>query len=74
MDGISEQEKPDFEGVKQQLTDAIDKMDEIKHLRETTLVCSLHKGILDPFVNDCHAIGIRSISNIPLVKTKYSEG
>ena len=29
-DGISEQEKPDFEGVKQQLTDAIDKMDEIK--------------------------------------------
>ena len=30
MDGISEQEKPDFEGVKQQLTDAIDKMDEIK--------------------------------------------
>lgn len=30
MDGISEQEKPDFEGVKQQLSDAIDKMDEIK--------------------------------------------
>ena len=30
MDGISEQEQPDFEGVKQQLTEAIDKMDEIK--------------------------------------------
>ena len=30
MDGISEQEKPDFEGVKQQLSEAIDKMDEIK--------------------------------------------
>ena len=30
MDGIGEQEQPDFEGVKQQLTDAIDKMDEIK--------------------------------------------
>ena len=30
MDGISEQENPDFEGVKQQLSEAIDKMDEIK--------------------------------------------
>lgn len=30
MDGISEQEKPDFKGVKQQLSEAIDKMDEIK--------------------------------------------
>ena len=30
MDGISEQEKPDFEGVKQQLAEAINKMDEIK--------------------------------------------
>lgn len=30
MDGISEQEQPDFEGVKQRLTEAIDKMDEIK--------------------------------------------
>ena len=30
MDGISEQEHPDFEGVKQQLAEAIDKMDEIK--------------------------------------------
>lgn len=30
MDGISEQEQPDFEGVKQQLSEAIDKMDEIK--------------------------------------------
>ena len=30
MDGISEQEQPDFEGVKQQLAEAIDKMDEIK--------------------------------------------
>ncbi|MEQ3116349.1 hypothetical protein AAA016_03765 [Parabacteroides distasonis] len=30
MDGISEQEKPDFEGVKQQLAEAIDKMDEVK--------------------------------------------
>ena len=31
MDGISEQEQPDFEGVKQQLAEAIDKMDEVKH-------------------------------------------
>ena len=61
MDGISEQEQPDFEGVKQQLAEAIDKMDEIK-------------VILDSFVNDCHAIGIRSISNIPFVKTKCSKG
>ena len=30
MDGISEQEQPDFEGVKQQLAEAIDKMDELK--------------------------------------------
>lgn len=30
MDGISEQEKPDFEGVKQQLAEAVDKMDEVK--------------------------------------------
>ena len=30
MDGISEQEHPDFEGVKQQLAEAIDKMDEVK--------------------------------------------
>ncbi len=30
MDGISEQERPDFEGVKQRLTEAIDKMDEVK--------------------------------------------
>ena len=30
MDGISEQEQPDFEGVKQQLAEAIDKMDEVK--------------------------------------------
>lgn len=30
MDGISEQEQPDFEGVKQRLTEAIDKMDEVK--------------------------------------------
>ena len=30
MDGISEQEQPDFEGVKQQLAEAIDKKDEIK--------------------------------------------
>ena len=30
MDGISEQEQPDFEGVKQRITEAIDKMDEIK--------------------------------------------
>lgn len=30
MDGISEQKQPDFEGVKQQLAEAIDKMDEIK--------------------------------------------
>ncbi len=30
MDGISEQEQPDFEGVKQQLAEAINKMDEIK--------------------------------------------
>ena len=30
MDGFSGQEQPDFEGVKQQLTEAIDKMDEIK--------------------------------------------
>ena len=30
MDGFSEQEQPDFEGVKQQLAEAIDKMDEIK--------------------------------------------
>ena len=30
MDGISEQEQPDLEGVKQQLEEAIDKMDEIK--------------------------------------------
>lgn len=30
MDGISEQEQPDFEGVKQQIAEAIDKMDEIK--------------------------------------------
>lgn len=30
MDGISEQDQPDFEGVKQQLAEAIDKMDEIK--------------------------------------------
>ena len=30
MDGISEQEQPDFEGVKQQLAEAIDKIDEIK--------------------------------------------
>ena len=30
MDGISEQDQPDFEGVKQQLEEAIDKMDEIK--------------------------------------------
>lgn len=30
MDDISEQEQPDFEGVKQQLAEAIDKMDEVK--------------------------------------------
>lgn len=30
MDGISEQKQPDFEGVKQQLAEAIDKMDEVK--------------------------------------------
>ena len=30
MDGISEQEQPDFEGVNQRLTEAIDKMDEVK--------------------------------------------
>ena len=30
MDNISEQEQPDFEGVKQQIAEAIDKMDEIK--------------------------------------------
>ena len=30
MDGISEQEQPDFEGVKQQIAEAIDKIDEIK--------------------------------------------
>lgn len=30
MDGIKQQEQPDFEGVKQQLAEAIDKMDEIK--------------------------------------------
>ena len=30
MDGISEQEQPDLEGVKQQLTEAINKMNEIK--------------------------------------------
>lgn len=30
IDSISEQEQPDFEGVKQQLAEAIDKMDEIK--------------------------------------------
>ncbi len=30
MDGISEQDQRDFEGVKQQLEEAIDKMDEIK--------------------------------------------
>lgn len=30
MDGFSGHEQPDFEGVKQQLSEAIDKMDEIK--------------------------------------------
>ena len=30
IDSIKQQEQPDFEGVKQQLTEAIDKMDEIK--------------------------------------------
>ena len=30
MDSIKQQEQPDFEGVKQQLAEAIDKMDEIK--------------------------------------------
>ena len=30
MDGIGDQEQPDFEGVKQQLAKAIDKIDEIK--------------------------------------------
>ena len=30
IDGIRQQEQPDFEGVKQQLVEAIDKMDEIK--------------------------------------------
>ena len=30
MDGINEQEQPDFEGVKQQLAGAINKMDEVK--------------------------------------------
>ena len=30
IDGIKQQEQPDFEGVKQQLAEAIDKMDEIK--------------------------------------------
>ena len=30
IDGIKQQEQPDFEGVKQQLSEAIDKMDEIK--------------------------------------------
>ena len=30
MDGLEQQEQPDFEGVKQQLAEAIDKMDEIK--------------------------------------------
>ena len=30
IDGIKQQELPDFEGVKQQLAEAIDKMDEIK--------------------------------------------
>ena len=36
MDGISEQEQPDFEGVKQQIAEAIDKMDEIKVNRQHT--------------------------------------
>ena len=30
IDSIKQQEQPDFEGVKQQLAEAIDKMDEIK--------------------------------------------
>ena len=30
MDSIKQQEQPDFEGVKQQLAEAIDKMDEVK--------------------------------------------
>lgn len=30
IDGLKQQEQPDFEGVKQQLEEAIDKMDEIK--------------------------------------------
>lgn len=30
MDGINEQEQPDFEGVKQQIAGAINKMDEVK--------------------------------------------
>ena len=30
IDGIKQQEQPDFEGMKQQLAEAIDKMDEIK--------------------------------------------
>ena len=30
MDGLEQQEQPDFEGVKQQLAEAVDKMDEIK--------------------------------------------
>ena len=30
VDGIKQQEQPDFEGVKQQLSEAVDKMDEIK--------------------------------------------
>ena len=30
IDGLKQQEHPDFEGVKQQLAEAIDKMDEIK--------------------------------------------
>ena len=30
IDGLKQQEQPDFEGVKQQLAEAIDKMDEIK--------------------------------------------
>ena len=78
MDSISEQEQPDFEGVKQQLAEAIDKMDEIKvkhNIDEKRhSFALLHKGILDSFVNDCHAIGIRSISNIPFVKIKCSKG
>ena len=78
MDGINEQEQPDFEGVKQQLEEAIDKMDEIKvkhNINEKRFSFALYtKGILDTLLNVYRCSCRKYFFDLPLIKTKCSEG